>query len=57
VRLFSVDVGGGGESEFGLDGGVGGMMVIAGLAYNEIGLRRKCRDGDFLLWGQTPLKR
>ena len=22
-------------------------MVIAGLAYNEIGSRRKCRDGDF----------
>ena len=40
-------VGGGGKSEFGLYGGVGGMMVIAGLAYNEIGSRRKCRDGDF----------
>ena len=46
-------VGGGGKSEFGLYGGVGGMMVIAGLAYNEIGSRGKCRDGDFC-YGDRP---
>ena len=28
-------------------------MVIAGLAYNEIGSRRKCRDGDFC-YGDRP---
>ena len=56
TKELPVDVGGGGESEFGLYGGVGGMMVIAGLAYNEIGSRRKCRDGDFFCRGQTTGK-
>ena len=42
-----------GKSELGLSGGVGGMMVIAGLAYNEIGSRRNWRDGDFC-YGDRP---
>ena len=36
-----------GKGEFGLNCGIGGMVVIVVLAYNEIGSRRKCRDGDF----------